>query len=115
MTIAYEQIAEKWSLPVAGPLLCVGNVLGVLRGEIPEIARAKAKADAKLGWELIYKREATLNGNCPPKLHLGPLALLSLDTPSLNPPCYSMPIPAEFDFHPTFQFTNEILDEARFK
>ena len=28
-------------------------------------------------------------GNNPPKLYLGPLALLSLDTPSLTSPCYS--------------------------
>ena len=66
-----------------------GNVSGVLRGEMPELAGAEDKARAKIGWELIYKREATLNGNYPQKLYLGPLALLSLDTPSLTSPCYT--------------------------
>ena len=53
---------------------------------MPEITRAEAKAKDKPGWELIYKLGATLNGNYPPKLYLGPLALLSLDTPSLTLP-----------------------------
>ena len=69
-----------------------GNVLRVLKGEMPKIARAEAKAKAKRGWELIYKRGATLNGNYPSKLYLGPLALLSLDPPSLTSPCYSIAI-----------------------
>ena len=66
-----------------------GNVSRVLRGEMPELAGAEEKAKAKMACKLIYKREATLNGNYPPKLYLGPLALLSLDTLSLNPPCYN--------------------------
>ena len=66
-----------------------GNVLRVLRGEMPELAGAEEKAEPKRGWELIYKLGATLNGNGPAKLYLGPLALPSLDTPSLNPPCYN--------------------------
>ena len=66
-----------------------GNILGHLRGGMPELTEAEAKAKAKQGWDLIYKLGATLNGNGPPKLYLGPLALLSLDTPSLTPPCYT--------------------------
>ena len=66
-----------------------GTAWGDLRDEMPKIARAEAKAKAKQVWELIYKLGATLNGNGPLKLHLGPLALISLDTPSLNPPCYN--------------------------
>ena len=57
---------------------------------MPELAGAEDKAKAEMAWELIYKREATLNVNYPPKLYLGPLALLSLDTPSLTSPCYSV-------------------------
>ena len=56
---------------------------------MPELAGAEDKAKAEMAWELIYKREATLNGNYSMKLYLGPLALLPLDTPSLNPPCYN--------------------------
>ena len=66
-----------------------GNILGVLRGKMPKLAGAEEKAKAEMAWELIYKGDTTLNGNDPLKLNLGPLALLSLDTPSLNPPCYS--------------------------
>ena len=73
-------------------LMCVGNISGHLRGGMPEIVRAEEKACAKMAWELIYKWRATLNRNYPPKPGLGPLALLSLDTPSLNPPCYSVSI-----------------------
>ena len=68
----------------------VGNISGHLRGRMPKLAVAEAKAKAKQGCELIYKLGATLNGNGPPKLYLGPLALLSLDTPSLTPPCYNV-------------------------
>ena len=64
----------------------VGNAWGDLRDEILKITRAEAKAKDKPGWELIYKLGATLNGNYPLKLYLGPLALLSLDTPSLTLP-----------------------------
>ena len=66
-----------------------GNISGVLRGGMPELAGAEEKAELKQGWELINKLGATLNGNGPSKLYLGPLALLSLDTYSLNPPCYT--------------------------
>ena len=66
-----------------------GTTWGDLRDEMPEIARAEAKAKAKIVCELIYKRRATLKGNNPPKTGLGPLALLSLDSSSLNPPCYN--------------------------
>ena len=55
---------------------------------MPKIARAEAKAKAEIACELIYKLGAILNGNGPPKLYLGPLALLSLDTSSLTSPCY---------------------------
>ena len=75
----------------------IGTTWGDLRDEMPKIARAEAKAKDKPGWELIYKREATLNGHYPPKLYLGPLALLSLDTPSLNPPCYNV-VPSTVKF-----------------
>ena len=68
----------------------VGNVSGVLRGGMPKLAGAEDKAKAKMACELIYKREATLNGNDPPKLYLGPLALLCLLTPSLPSPCYNV-------------------------
>ena len=33
-----------------------GNVSRVLKGKMPQITRAEAKAKAKRGWELIYKR-----------------------------------------------------------
>ena len=33
-----------------------GNVSGVLRGEMPELAGAEDKAKAELACELIYKR-----------------------------------------------------------
>ena len=56
---------------------------------MPELAGAEEKAKAKQGCELIYKLGATLNGNGPLKLYLGPLALLSLDTPSLTSSCYN--------------------------
>ena len=69
---------------------CIGNTWGNLRDEMPKIARAEAKARAEIAWELIYKRETTLKGKQSPQTRLGPLALLSLDTPSLNPPCYSV-------------------------
>ena len=55
---------------------------------MPKLAGAEEKAKAEMACELIYKLGATLNGNDPPKLYLGPLALLSLDTPSLTSPCY---------------------------
>ena len=45
---------------------------------------------AELAWEPIYKQGTTLKGDNPPKLYLGPLTLLSLDTPSLTPPCYNI-------------------------
>ena len=64
--------------------------MGHLRGRTPELTGAEAKAKGKQGWELIYKLGATLNANGPPKLTLGPLALLFLDTPSLTPPCYNI-------------------------
>ena len=38
----------------------------------------------------LQKVDTTLNGNDPPKPRPGPLALLSLDTPSLTSPCYSV-------------------------
>ena len=66
-----------------------GNIWVELRDEMPEFTGAEDKAKAKRGWELIYKLGATLNGNGPLKLYLGPLALLSLDTPSLTSPCYN--------------------------
>ena len=66
-----------------------GNAWGILRGESPEIARAEEEARAELAWELIYNSGTTLKGSYPPKLGLGPLTLLSLDSPSLSPPCYS--------------------------
>ena len=47
-------------------------------------------ARAELAWELIYKQGTTLKEDNPPKLYLGPLTLLSLDSPSLTPPCYTM-------------------------
>ena len=62
----------------------------VLRDESPEITRAEAEAGARIAWELIYKQRATLKGNHPQKPGIGPLALLCLLTPSLNPPCYIM-------------------------
>ena len=74
------------------PTLNVGNVSGVLRGEMPRIARAEDKSESKQAWELIYKRRSTLKGNNPPKPWPGPLALLSLDTPSLTSPCYMSPL-----------------------
>ena len=70
--------------------LHVGNVSGVLRGRMPEIVRAEAKAKAEIVCVLIYKEGATLKGNDPPKLYLGPLTLPSLDTPSLTSPCYNV-------------------------
>ena len=72
----------------------VGNFLGVLRGRVPKLAGAEEKAKAEMACELIYKLGATLNGNDPLKLYLGPLALLSLDTPSLTSPCYMSPPPS---------------------
>ena len=56
---------------------------------MPELAGAEDKDKAKQGWELIYKLGSTLKGNGPLKLYLGPLALISLDTPSLTSPCYT--------------------------
>ena len=38
----------------------------------------------------LQKVDTTLNGNDPPKPRPGPLALLSLDTPSLTSPCYNV-------------------------
>ena len=55
---------------------------------MPKIVRAEEKAWAKMAWELIYKWRAALNRNYPLKPGPGPLALLCLLTPSLNPPCY---------------------------
>ena len=72
------------------PLYDVGNAWGVLRGKTPKITRAEAMARAELAWELIYKQGATLKGDNPLKLYLGPLTLLSLDSPSLTLPCYNM-------------------------
>ena len=66
-----------------------GNAWGDLRDEMPEITRAEANAKAKIACELIYKRRATLKGKQSPQTRLGPLALLCLLTPSLNPPCYN--------------------------
>ena len=80
-----EELTEE-ELEVYG----VENTWEGLRDEMPEIVRAEEKAWAKMAWELIYKWRATLNGNYPPKPGLGPLALLCLLTPSLNPPCYSV-------------------------
>ena len=70
-----------------------GTAWGDLRDEMPEIAGAEEKAWAKMAYELIYKYRATLNRNYPPKPGLGPLGLLCLLTPSLNPPCYRSPPP----------------------
>ena len=69
----------------------IGNAWGVLRGKMPKIARAEAMARAELAWELIYKQGTTLKGDNPPTLYLGHLALLSLDSPTLTPPCYMSP------------------------
>ena len=33
----------------------IGNFLGVLRGEVPEVMKAEAMAKAKMACELIYK------------------------------------------------------------
>ena len=67
-----------------------GNVSRVLKGEMPRIARAEDKDKAKTACELIYKKGSTLKGKQSPQTRLGPLALLSLDTPSLTSPCYTM-------------------------
>ena len=53
---------------------------------------AEETAWARIACELIYKWRATLKGNYPPKPGLGPLALLSLDSPSLTPPCYNVQV-----------------------
>ena len=45
----------------------IGNVSGVLRGRMPKLPGAEDKAKAKLAWELIYKRRATLKGKQSPK------------------------------------------------
>ena len=67
-----------------------GNILGHLRGRMPKLAGAEEKAKAEQAWELIYNDGTTLKGNHPPpKPWPGHLALLSLDTPSLTPPCYN--------------------------
>ena len=66
-----------------------GNASDILRDELPKIMRAEEMAKARIVCELIYKQRATLKENYPPKPGLGPLALICLFTPSLNPPCYS--------------------------
>ena len=65
-----------------------GNASDILRDELPEIVRAEEMAKARIVCELIYKQRATLKGTYPLKPGPGPLTLLSLDSPSLNPPCY---------------------------
>ena len=82
-----------------------GNAWGGLRDKMPKIVRAEEKAWAKMAWELIYKWRATLNGNYPLKPGLGPLALLCLLTPSLNPPCYNGSASDSTMFHDA-RFTN---------
>ena len=47
-------------------------------------------AKARIACELIYKWGSTLKGDNPLKLYLEPLTLLSLDSPSLTPPCYTV-------------------------
>ena len=37
-----------------------GNISGVLRGEMPELAGAEDKGRAKMAWELIYKKGTLL-------------------------------------------------------
>ena len=66
-----------------------GNAWGVLKGKLPKIARAEGTAEARIACELIYNSGTTLKGSYCPKPGLGPLTLLSLDSPSLNPPCYT--------------------------
>ena len=61
---------------------------------MPEIVRAEAMARAEIACVLIYKRRATLNGKRSPKTGPGPLALISLDSPSLTSPCYMSPPPS---------------------
>ena len=44
-----------------------GNVSGVLRGEMPRIARAEDKSESKQGWELIYKKRNYSKWKTSPK------------------------------------------------
>ena len=57
---------------------------------MPKITRAEAKQGLNSVGTNLQKADTTLNGNDPPKPRPGPLALLSLDTPSLTSPCYNV-------------------------
>ena len=70
--------------------MTIGTAWGDLKDATPEIVRAEAMARAEIACEPIYKWRTTINGSNPPETGLGPLALLCLLTPSLNPPCYTM-------------------------
>ena len=66
-----------------------GNAWGDLRDEMPKSRGQRQKQGLNSMGTDLQKADTTLNGNDPPKSRPGPLALLSLDTPSLNPPCYT--------------------------
>ena len=44
-----------------------GSISRVLRGKMPEVARAEAMARTKMALELIYTAGTTLKGNYSPK------------------------------------------------
>ena len=49
------------------PIHTDGNISGVLRGEMPRIARAEDKSESKQGWVLIYKKRNYSKWETSPK------------------------------------------------